>query len=126
MGFLFSSSWKFITRIIKDPVAVGIRTDSAINPMVAISGITSCNAFAAPVVVRIMLFMMDLFFLKSLAPVFGSRSNTCCDPVAACTVAMDAERILSIPKYSIKGLIIWDRQVVVQDALEIISCFTGS
>ena len=42
----------------RDPVAVGMRTDSAMNPISRISGITRANVLAAPVEVRMMLPMV--------------------------------------------------------------------
>ena len=65
------ASWMLSTRMINDPEAVGILTDSAIKPMVSISGITRARALAAPVEVRMMLFMTLRFFLRSVAPLFG-------------------------------------------------------
>ena len=80
---------------------------------------TRARVFAAPVVVRMILFRMLLFFRRSMAPEFAGRSRTCCDPVAAWTVAMEAVKIFLGPKESMRGFIIWARHVVVQDALEI-------
>ena len=83
-----------------------MRTDSAINGICFISGITSARAWAAPVVVRMILFMTLLFFLRSFAPDFGNRSSTSWEPVTACTVAMEADSIFLGPKKFISGLII--------------------
>ena len=105
--------------MISEPVLVGMRTDSAMKPMLAISGITRLRALAAPVVVRMMLFMMLRFLRRSVLPAAGSRSSTCWLPVAAWTVAIEADRIRWGPKWLSSGRIMCARQVVVHEALEI-------
>jgi hypothetical protein len=112
--------------MISDPLLVGTLTDSAMNAISSISGMTNLSALAAPVVVRIILFMMLLFFRKSALPALGSRSKTFWDPVAAWTVAIEADMIFLDPKALISGFIMWARHVVVQDALEMILCRLGS
>ncbi len=112
--------------MIKDPEAVGIRTDSAINPICSISGMTSLKALAAPVVVKMILFMMLLVLRRSVLPSFGSLSSTAWDPVAAWTVAMDADRMRLGPNAFNNGFTMCAKQVVVQDAFDISRCFLGS
>src|SRR4030042_939076 len=95
---LLGSSYKATTRMIRDPVVVGIRTDSATNPILFISGITRPSVLAAPVVVKMILFMILLFFLKSVAPASGNLSSTSWFPVAAWIVAIEALSIFLVPK----------------------------
>jgi hypothetical protein len=84
--------------MISDPVLVGIRTDSAMKGISFISGMTRRRALAAPVLVRMMLFMMLRFLRRSVLPASGRRSSTSWELVAACTVAMEADRIRRAPK----------------------------
>ena len=80
-------------------------TDSARKGMSFISGITGRRALAAPVDVRMMLFMMLRLLRRSLLPASGRRSSTSWVLVAACTVAMEADMIRLAPKASMSGRI---------------------
>ena len=103
---------------MRDSVLVGIRMESAMKPIFFTSGMTSARASAAPVEVRMILFRMLRFFLRSFSPAFGMESRTDWVLVTACTVDMEAVRILLVASFSSSGLTMWAKPVVVQEAAD--------
>ena len=77
------------------------------------------DIFGAPLAIEALLaFYMESTFIGLW--VFGWDKLTKKQHLAAAwMVAMEADNTRSIPKASSKGLTIWERQVVVQEALEI-------
>jgi len=100
--------------------------ESAMKPMAFTSGTARARASAALVDVRMMLSRTERDFLRSFAPALGTLSRTLCEFVAAWTVEAEAVRIARVFSWSTRGLIIWARAVVVQEAAETRECRSGS
>ena len=121
-----ASLWKVTLRMMRLTLCVGMRTESAMNPMRAISGMTCSSAAAALVEVRTMLSSAPRFLRRSVAPALGTASSTGCELVTACTVLMPAVIMLRVRSRSSSGRIMWASAVVVQEAAETSLCFAGS
>ena len=120
------SVWKVTLRMIRLTLEVGMRTESAMKPMRAISGITSSRALAALVEVITMLPMAPRFLRMSLSPAPGTASSTGWLLVTAWTVLMPAVIMLRVRSRASSGRIMCARAVVVQDAAETSLCLPGS
>ncbi len=107
-------------------LAVGMRTESAMKPMRAISGMTCSRAAAALVEVSTTLPSAPRVLRRSLAPAAGTASSAGCELVAACTVLMPAVIMLRVRSRSSSGRIMWASAVVVHDAADTSRCLAGS
>ena len=110
--------WKVTLRMISETVGIGTRTESAMNPIAPISGITCSSVAAAFVEVRMMLLSALRLRRRSDAPAAGTASRTLWVFVTAWTVLIEAVITLSAPKRSRSGLIMWASAVVVHDAAD--------
>ena len=120
------SLWKVTLRMMRLTLAVGMRTESAMKPMRAISGITCSSAAAALVEVSTTLLRALRVLRRSVAPAPGTASSTGCELVAACTVLMPAVIMLRVRSRSSSGRSMWANAVVVHDAAETSLCLAGS
>ena len=120
------SLWKVTLRMMRLTLAVGMRTESAMKPIRAISGITISKAAAALVEVSTTLLRALRVLRRSVAPAAGTASSTGCELVAACTVLMPAVIMLRVRSRSSSGRSMWASAVVVHDAAETSLCLAGS
>ena len=120
------SVWKVTLRMIRLAVTVGMRTESAMKPMLAISGITCSRALAALVEVMTILPMAPRVLRRSLAPAVGTESITGWLAVDAWTVLMPAVIMWWVRSRMSRGRIMCARAVVVQDAADTSLCLPGS
>ena len=72
------SLWNVTLRMIRLTLAVGMRTESAMKPIVPISGMTCSRAAAALVDVSTMLPSAPRVLRRSVAPALGTASRTGC------------------------------------------------
>ena len=107
-------------------LSVGMRTESAMKPMLAIWGMTCSSAAAALVEVSTTLPMAPRLLRRSVAPAFGTVSSTGWEGVTACTVLMPAVIMFFVRSRSRSGRIMWASAVVVHDAAETTLCLAGS
>ena len=121
-----ASLWKVTLRMMRLTLAVGMRTESAMKPMLAIWGMTCSSAAAALVEVSTTLPMAPRLLRRSVAPAFGTVSSTGWDGVTACTVLIPAVIMFFVRSRSSSGRIMWASAVVVHDAAETSLCMAGS
>ena len=105
---------------------MGMRTESAMKPMRAISGMTSSSAAAALVEVSTTLPIAPRFLRRSVAPALGTTSSTGCEGVTAWIVLIPAVIMSFVRSRSRRGRIMWASAVVVHDAADTTLCLAGS
>ena len=120
-----ASLWKVTLRMMRLTLAVGMRTESAMKPIAAISGMTCSSAAAALVDVMTTLPSAPRLLRRSVAPALGTASSTGCELVTACTVLIPAVIMLRVRSRSSSGRIMWASAVVVHDAAETSLCSGG-